>query len=202
MNIIYRPGRIEDCSSLAEFVDTASDGVVEFLFHDLIPDQTPVQIVALNLSEDRDHHTFRDAIVAQSEQKVIGMSLSYPSHFHRISNGMRNFLPPDRLKHVENIFNSGVQNSLYLDTLCVDQEFRGKGVGSKLISLTRKKAGDHGIDTLSLIVLADNTDAQKLYKRLGFETVCHIEMDSHELIPHEGGAFLMACRCNEFALES
>ena len=191
MDINYRTGRIEDCSRVAEFVYIASGGVVEFLFHDLIPGQTPVQIVANDLSADRDYHTFRDAIVAEYGQKVIGMSLSYPSHFHRISDGMRKFFPADRLNHIKNIFTSGVENSLYLDTLCVDDEFRGNGIGSNLISLTQKKAGEHGIDTLSLIVLADNTDAQKLYKRLGFEMVCHIEMDSHELIPHEGGAFLM-----------
>jgi len=193
MNINYRPGRIDDCSRLAEFISIASGGVVEFLYHDLIPGQTTLQILAGNLAADYAYHTFRDAIVAQYEQEVIGMSLSYPSHFHRISDGMRRFFPADRLKHIKNIFASGVENSLYLDTLCVDQQYRGKGIGSQLIALTRDKARDQGINTLSLIVLADNTDAQKLYQRLGFEIVSHIEMDSHELIPHEGGAFLMKC---------
>ena len=193
MNVIYRTGQIDDCGNLAQFVDFASGGVVEFLFHDLIPGQSPVQIVAQNLSADRDHHTFRDAIVAQSGQKVIGMSLSYPSHFHRISSGMREIFPPDRLNHVENIFSSEVKNSLYLDTLGVDPDFRGKGVGSQLISLTQNKAVEHGMNALSLIVLADNTGAQKLYRRHGFEIVSHIKMDAHELITHEGGAFLMNC---------
>jgi len=199
MGIEYRNGRVDDCARLGEFVHIASDGVVEFLFHDLIPHQTPVQIIVHNLAEDRDHHTFRDAVVAQTGQKIIGMSLSYPSHFHRISSGMRKFLPADRLKHVENIFNSGVGNSLYLDTLCVDQDFRGKGIGSKLISLVQQKACKQGINALSLIVLADNTRAQKLYKRHGFEIVHHIEMESHELIPHEGGAYLMKCPITEKA---
>ena len=31
MDVIYRTGNVEDCSRLAEFVDIASDGVVEFL---------------------------------------------------------------------------------------------------------------------------------------------------------------------------
>jgi ribosomal protein S18 acetylase RimI-like enzyme len=194
MDVNYRAGRLEDCPKLAEFIYIASDGVVEFLFHNLIPGQTPVQIVAGNLSADRDHHTFRDAIVAEYDNEVIGMSLSYPSHFHRISNGMRDFFPSDRLNHVKNIFASGVDDSLYIDTLCVDQVFRGKGVGSMLISLTGKRAGKLGMDALSLIVLADNTDAQRLYKRHGFEIVSHIEMESDELIPHEGGAYLMKCR--------
>jgi len=196
MEIEYRDGRVDDCAKLAEFVNIASDGVVEFLFHDLIPDQTPVQIMAHNLAQDRDHHTFRDAVVAQTERKIIGMSLSYPSHFHRISSGMRNFLPADRLKHVENIFNSGVENSLYLDTLCVDQKFRGQGIGAKLITLVQQKAAERRINALSLIVLADNTGAQRLYQRHGFAIVHHIELESHKLIPHEGGAYLMKCPLN------
>jgi len=196
MNIKYRAGKIEDCPQLAEFIYIASDDVVEFLYHELIPGQTPVQILAGNLAADYDYHTFRDAIVAECEQKIIGMSLSYPSHFHRISDGMKSFFPEERLNHIKNIFVSRVENSFYIDTLCVARDFRGKGVGSKLISLTREKAQHQKINTLSLIVLADNTDAQKLYKNLGFETVSHIEMDSHELIPHDGGAFLMKCRCN------
>ena len=196
MNITYRDGRIEDCLKLAELNYIASDGVVEFLYHNLIPGQSPVQIVAGNFAADYDYHTYRDAIVAVHEQKVIGMSLSYPSHYHRISDGMRKFFPEERLNHIKNIFSSRVENSLYLDTLCVDRDFRRKGVGRKLISLTQEKARDQGIYLLSLIVLADNTYAQKLYKRLGFEIVSHIEMDSHELIPHDGGAFLMKCQCN------
>ena len=191
MNIIYRAGQKEDCLKLAELIHIASGGVVEFLYHELVPGQTPVQILAGNLAADYDYHTFRDAIVAECEQKVIGMSLSYRSHFHRISDGMRKFFPEERLNHIKNIFASRVENSLYLDTLCVDRDFRGKGVGRKIVSLTREKAREQGINTLSLIVLADNTDAQKLYKRIGFEIVSHIEMDSHELIPHKGGAFLM-----------
>ena len=100
MNITYRAGKMEDCSKLAELINIASDGVVEFLYHDLIPNQTPVQILAGNLAADYDYHTFRDALVAEYDQKVIGMSLSYPSYFHRISDGMRKFFPVNRLNHI------------------------------------------------------------------------------------------------------
>ncbi len=56
MNINYRDGKIEDCPKLAELNYIASDGVVEFLYHDLIPDQSPVQIVANNFAADWDYH--------------------------------------------------------------------------------------------------------------------------------------------------
>ena len=71
--------------------------------------------------------------------------------------------------HLKHFFYARVYNSLLLDTLCVDEEFRGQGIGTHLISLTKKKAKEADFDILSLIVLADNTDAQRLYRRCGFE---------------------------------
>ena len=194
MNITYRAGRMEDCPKLGELVNIASDGVVEFLFHDLIARVTPVQIVAHNMESDGDHHSFRNTIVAEYEQKVIGMALYYHSRHHVIGEEMKAFVPVDRLEHLKHILTGRVEKSLYLDTLCVDEKFRGKGVGGELISLTKKKAREDGLNALSLIALADNTDAHRLYKRCGFEIVSPIKMAAHELIPHEGGAFLMSCR--------
>ncbi|MGB5746148.1 MAG: hypothetical protein WBM69_04155 [Desulfobacterales bacterium] len=46
---------------------------------------------------------------------------------------------------------------------------------------------------MSLIALAYNTDAHRLYYRCGFEIVSPVAMEPHELIPHEGGAYLMCC---------
>ncbi len=193
MNITYRDGRKEDSPKLAELVNIASDGVVEFLFHNLIAGISPVQIVAQNMARDRDHHSYRDTIVAQYKQKVIGMALFYHSRHHVISQEMKALFPAERLEHLKHILTGRVESSLYIDTLCVDKNFRGNGVGGELISLTQKKAVEQGFNSLSLIALADNTQAHRLYYRCGFEIVSHIEMEAHELIPHKGGAFLMRC---------
>ena len=193
MNITYRDGRKEDCPKLAELIYIASDGVVEFMFHELIAGTSPVQIVAQNMARDPDHHSYRDTIVAEFEQKVIGMALFYHSRHHAISEEMKAFIPAERLEHLKHILTERVENSLYIDTLCVDENFRGNGVGGELISLTQQKALEQGFKSLSLIALADNTNAHRLYYRCGFEIVSHVEMEAHELIPHEGGAYLMRC---------
>jgi ribosomal protein S18 acetylase RimI-like enzyme len=104
---------------------------------------------------------------------------------------MTNFFPEERLEHLTHFFSARVDHSLLLDTLCVDKEFRGKGIGTQLISLTKKKAEENDFDILSLIVLADNFSAQRLYKRCGFEVAINVDLKSHELIPHEGGCILM-----------
>ena len=58
------------------------------MFHDLIPDMTPVQIVAHNLESDNYPRSYKSAIVAESVKKIVGMALSIPSHFHMITEEM------------------------------------------------------------------------------------------------------------------
>ena len=193
MNITYRTGRKEDCPKLAELVYIASDGVVEFLFHDLIAGVSPIQMVTHNLEKDTGYYTYKNTFVAEDDSGVIGVSFYYPAQYHVISDEMRSFFPADRIEHLEHILSGRVDDSLYIDTLCVDENFRGNGIGQELISLTRQNAVDQGFDSLSLIALADNTDAHRLYFRCGFEIVSNVEMEPHELIPHEGGAYLMRC---------
>jgi hypothetical protein len=52
MDIQYRPGRIDDCKILADLTEMASDGVVQYLFRDLVPGLSPVEIVAHNFEQD------------------------------------------------------------------------------------------------------------------------------------------------------
>ena len=99
MEIKYRPGEKRDCAKLAELVNIASDGVVEYLFHGLVPGMTPVQVIAYNYESDNYPHTYKSAIVATDKNDIVGMSLSYQSYYHKISNEMRGFFAAERLEH-------------------------------------------------------------------------------------------------------
>ena len=191
MKVNYRDGKKEDCYRIAELDDIASDGAIEFLFHDLIPNVSSVQIVASNLENDIYPHTYRSVIVAKCDNNVIGISLSFPARFHKITDEMQKFFPAERLEHFRNFFSTRVEGSYFLDALCVDEKYRNKGVGSKLIELTKIRAQKEGYNVLSLIVFSDNINAQRLYKNRGFETVKNIKLNSHRLMPHKGGCVLM-----------
>ena len=193
MEVSYRNARKEDCTVLASLVNAASEGIIEYLFHDLIPGMAPVQIVAHNLSAEDSFYSYKNSIIAEYNQNPIGVSLSYPSSFHQITEEMKNFLPEDRLERFKSFYASRVEDSLFINALCVDEQFRGKGIGTRLISLTKHKAGENGFNALSLMVLADNADAQRLYARCGFKTVKAVTLKPHDLIPHEGGCLLLKC---------
>ncbi len=106
---------------------------------------------------------------------------------------MRQFVPADRLDALGRLFASKVEESLYVDALFVDPDYRGCGIGAKLLSLTEEKAVENNFMTLSLIVFADNARALPVYYSFGFVKVEDIAVACHELIPHEGGAYLMCC---------
>ncbi len=192
MNVIYRKGEKKDSLPIAELNHIASGGAIEFLFRDLIPNLTPVQIVAANLENDAYPHSYKSAIVAEYDGAVIGMSLSFPGKYHRITEEMKMFFPPDRIDHFRNFFSAPVEKSYFLDALCVREDFRNRGIGGQLIELTKGKARKEGYDSLSLLVFRDNTNARTVYEKNGFKTIDWIDLKPHERIPHEGGCVLMS----------
>ena len=191
MGYQYGPAEKNDCGALAELINLASDGVVEYLFHDLVPGMTPVELIAHNLENVDTPHCYKSAIVARDGDDVVGMALSYSSDFHHISDKMRNFFPADRLAHLGGFYAARVENSWYLDTLGVFEGHRRQGVGEKLISLTKEKAVENGYNTLSLIVFADNELALPVYRRSGFEIVRKVELGGNEYIHHKDGSLLL-----------
>ena len=191
MNVNYRQGNKGDCHLIAELDYIASDGAVEYLFHDLIPDKSALQLLSDGLEQDVYPHTFRSCIVAEINQKVIGMALSYPALFHCITDELTNFLPADRLEKFHEFYSARVEGSFFLDAMCVDEAYRGLGIGKSLLEHTKLKASSEGYNELSLIVFADNSRAIRLYEQQGFKSVRNIKLEPHKLLPHNGGCLLM-----------
>ena len=90
MSYEYGPAEKKDCAVLAELINLASDGVVEYLFRDLVPGMAPVQLIAHNLENVDSPHCYKGAIVARDGDDVVGMTLSYYSDFHHISDEIMN----------------------------------------------------------------------------------------------------------------
>ena len=191
MEILYRSGKIEDCDKIAQGIELASGGIIEFLFHDLLGAYTATQVMSNLLREEKGYETYKNAIVAEYENEVVGIVYSYPAKYHGISEETRNFFPKERLEFLADFFNSRVENSLFLDSIYVDEKFRGLGVGSRLIQLTKEKAKKQGFSKLSLMVMNSNSVARRSYERNAFTIVKHVDVKEHPLIPNKGGIYLL-----------
>ena len=57
---------------------------------------------------------------------------------------------------------------LYLDSIAVSSEARGKGIGSALLDFVEAYAKERGFNRLSLYVMVENKRAMTLYERHGY----------------------------------
>lgn len=72
------------------------------------------------------------------------------------------------------------EEDFYLDTLCVDPAFRGKGIGTELLQFAEQQAKAKGYERISLAVERNNEKAQQLYTRIGYKTANIITINHHE----------------------
>jgi len=64
-----------------------------------------------------------------------------------------------------------LRGEYYVSNLAVLPSVRGRGIGSRLLAFAEGQARLMGLVRLSLCVDLDNTGAQRLYQRTGYETV-------------------------------
>ena len=63
----------------------------------------------------------------------------------------------------------GLPKHAYLKNLFVDEAYRRRGIGGKLVAACAEEARRWDVCTLALEVENDNDQAARLYERLGFE---------------------------------
>ena len=81
--------------------------------------------------------------------------------------------------------------SWYICAMALFPEFRGQGLGTKLLAIARSQAQDRGFNELSLLVFEQNTGAVRLYERNGFKTVDRAAAVPHKFIQYTGNILLM-----------
>lgn len=193
MDVTYRKAHNKECSILAEYIYSASNGVLDYLFKDTVPGMTVIQLLTFGLEDEQKYNSYKGVIVAEYNNKVIGMLQAYSYIHHEIDDEMRAFIPRERLEQFEEFYNSRVDNSFLINAMYVDEKHRRKGIANHLISIAREEAKSCGFEKLSLFVLADNTPAQQLYYSNGFIHEKDIEFDDAVKFNHEGRLYLMSC---------
>ena len=191
LEIIYRKAEVSDCYKIAELMNLASGGIIEFLYHDMDKDIGPVGIVERGIRNGQYPYNYNSCIIAELKGTFAGVSYSYPSSYHLLTERARKLIPSDRLYHLRDFFSTRIDNSWFIDSFGVEPLFQGLGIGTRLLELTMEKARKEGFSLLSLMVFQDNEDALRLYRSKGFKEIKKVPLNRHSLIPHDGGCFLM-----------
>jgi ribosomal protein S18 acetylase RimI-like enzyme len=185
----FRTATKQDCYELARLFRIASGGVADYMWSRLAPKYpglTPLEIGARRFAREGRKFSYKNCVVAEQEGAVIGMLFTFPIEEEQEADDE----PADPiLKPYEEL---EIPGSFYICALALLPGFRGKGVGTKMLSLAREQAHERGFDSLSLLVFEQNEGAVRLYERNGFEVSGRAPVVPHELIDHTGDVLLMA----------
>ena len=115
------------------------------------------------LRQDEGLGTWRDAVVALTDEEIVGVSISYA-----IDASIAEIEPKHPVLAPLLALQREVVGHWFIDSLGVYKAHRGKGIGRALLEHEFVRAGKAPV---SLITESHNEKAQALYKRNGFEEV-------------------------------
>ncbi len=115
-------------------------------------------------------YSYRNTLVAIDEDSaVMGICVAYDGgKLHELRKAfLEESLKAFGIDH-SGIADETQAGEFYIDSVCVDRRFRGKGVASALLRATMARAADLGHPIVGLLVDKGNPLAERLYTRLGF----------------------------------
>lgn len=191
MKITYKKAQPQDCNQIAELMNIAADGLLNFFFDDLVPGADALDVVAKALLHENPTIYYPNYLLAKDGNNILGAMGSYDAKYNRITEEMRDFIPADRLEKSAPMFNSRVDDTLYIESLAVYEQYRSHGIATRFLELAEQKANDMGLKGVSLHVFDGNTKAKRLYEKFGFEEYKFIKMQIPGISVSKEGMFLM-----------
>jgi ribosomal protein S18 acetylase RimI-like enzyme len=178
-----------DATELAQLIDIAGDGFGSFLWAQAAgPGESPVDVGRRRALRDDGGFSYRNAIVAETEDRIAALLLGYrlpePYDFGDIDA-----LPPMVRPLLE--LEAQAPGSWYVNALAVFPEFRGRGIGTTLLARAEELARDTRAPALSIVVADQNEGAKRLYLRTGYHAVARRPVVPFPGFVHSGDWLLM-----------
>ena len=177
MDVIIRQALKEEASQIAELFMLAwpVDEILES--NGLTHEQLHESITMVSASEET-IYSFENTLVAEVDGKVVGAMCAYDgADYQRLKQPVVDIIGKDsmfaHLKETE-------AGEFYLDSVGVHEEYRGRGIASRLFAAQIERARTLGHKVAGLIVDEDKPQAEALYARLGF-----IHLDKKDFFGHQ-----------------
>lgn len=113
-------------------------------------------------------HSYRYTTIAEINDEVAGIMVLYPGDIASELDANLSSLLKQKGSIETGIDEEALPGEMYIDTICVDQRFRGLGIGTALLKYAEAVAEEADIKTVSLNVEVEKDAAIRLYERVGF----------------------------------
>jgi ribosomal protein S18 acetylase RimI-like enzyme len=185
--IIIRPATADDAVVGAYLIYMTMSRMADYLLGSGDPEKAKTTLGRL-FSQRQNRFSYLFSDIAEVDDQVAGLSLSYPSDVMRsleipmavqllgmlglseFISFVRNALPLSQIKEA----GTGEQ---FINNVAVLPNFQGQGIGSQLLTFVEGKAKTAGLGICSLCVETENVHARRLYERIGYRVIDTIEFE-------------------------
>jgi len=174
-----------DSRAIAELFRISSGGVADYIWQLLKPEYPGLDL--LDIGEQRYaregvNFSCENCVIAEHDGSVLGML-----HAFEISEASEAETDPVLRPYAE----LEAPGSLYISGVALFPEYRGLGIGSRLMDAALQTAQERDLPKLSLIAFEQNEGSWRLYLRLGYDVIDQRPVVPHPLIRYTGNALLM-----------
>ena len=169
-DVTIRPAERNEAAELAVLVDIASHGFAAWLWSGAVlagAADTAFERGRNKLRDDVGPGHWRDAVVADVEDEIAGVSIGYGIDASAVEAEARHAAIEPLLA-----LQRQVVGHWFIDSLGVYRHRRGRGIGRRLLAHEIARAGSAPV---SLITESHNDAAQALYRKNGFEEAARVE---------------------------
>lgn len=189
----FRQALPDDADQIAAIVSETSAGVVNHLFGGLIPGLPAEKILAAAFLKGQGSYNTANVILSGTADRITGLLFMYPASEHVVPVLMASLLPSKRLEPVRPILERGIPDSLYINSIWLNEELRGSGLGTSLMVEAASRCRALGFDRISLFCWNDNEKALRFYAREKFHIVEHLPPEELSIKGHDQGGSIL-CR--------
>lgn len=179
MQVQLRPARKADAAALAALVDIAGEGMPAYMWSRMkAAEQSLFEFGRGRAAREEGNFSYRNAIVAEVDGEVAASLVDYrlddPYDLGDLSKLPEVVRP---LVMVE----AKAPGTWYVNVLASFPEFRGQGIGARLLAHAEERGRAAGCKAMSIIVAGENAGAMRLYARTGY-----VERAREPVVPYAG----------------
>ena len=192
MNI--ESANLSDASDLAYLINLAGEGIPEFLWSEMAEEnETPLEVGKRRASREEGGFSYRNARIIRQKGFVAGMIISYQLDDPYTLESIEEY--PEVIRPLV-LLESEAPGSWYINAIATNEDLRGQGIASCLMSEAEAFAKSNSVDCMSLIVASENESAKSLYLTLGYERVSSLPVVAYPSSIHGGDWDLMIKKLN------
>ena len=173
LTLPFRHATIDDAELLAELVNYAGEGLPLYLWEQMAEAGEPASgetawdVGHRRAAREEGSFSYRNALIIDAQGRAAGALVGYeiPDAPEPVAADTPAMFKP--LAELEAL----APATWYINVLAVQPEFRGRGLGGKLLGLADQIGARLGKRGMSLIVSDANLRARRLYDRCGYKEI-------------------------------